>query len=102
MNRGALPQCMKRLRQQRRLGFPLWVHFPAPEEAHFDAKTMRCLSGSTLQPQSHAVFPQDKQLGVPSRDAPQAMHRRTLSAFEPLVPIRTARSSSASPAPPDS
>src|SRR5215475_579491 len=34
---------------------------------------------------SYAVFPQDKQLGVPSRDAPQPVHRRTLSALEPLV-----------------
>src|SRR5215469_2526134 len=33
---------------------------------------------------SHALFPQDKQLGVPSRDAPQPVHRRSFSAFEPL------------------
>src|SRR5262245_34143269 len=33
---------------------------------------------------SHALFPQDKQLGVPSRDASQPVHRRTFSAFEPL------------------
>src|SRR6516162_6634136 len=34
---------------------------------------------------SHALFPQDKQLGVPSRDAPQPVHRRSFSALEPLV-----------------
>src|SRR5215831_8260692 len=33
---------------------------------------------------SHALFPQNKQLGVPSHDAPQPVHRRTFSAFEPL------------------
>src|SRR5215470_4976426 len=39
----------------------------------------------------HALFPQDKQLGVPARDAPQPVHRRTLSAFEPLeLPSRPA------------
>src|SRR5262249_21911853 len=33
---------------------------------------------------SHALFPQDKQFGVPSRDASQPVHRRAFSAFEPL------------------
>src|SRR5262249_22278739 len=33
---------------------------------------------------SHALFPQDKQLGVPSRYAPQPVHRRSCSALEPL------------------
>src|SRR5215467_3184687 len=31
------------------------------------------------------MLPQDKQLGVPSRDAPQPVHRRAFSALEPLV-----------------
>src|SRR5262249_30537697 len=34
---------------------------------------------------SHALFPQNKQLGVPPRDAPQPVHRRAFSALEPLV-----------------
>src|SRR5215471_19210725 len=33
---------------------------------------------------SHALFPQDNQFGVPSRDASQPVHRRAFSAFEPL------------------
>src|SRR5215831_3834484 len=32
----------------------------------------------------HALFPQNKQLGVPPRDASQPVHRRAFSAFEPL------------------
>src|SRR6516164_2003474 len=43
---------------------------------------------------SHAELPQDEQIGVPSRDASQPMHRCSFPAFEPLVfPSRPARDS---------
>src|SRR5262249_33440745 len=57
------------------------------EESHLSAlRTGRSRVIRLLPPnlRSHALSPQDKQLGVPSRDAPQPVHRRSFSAFEPL------------------
>src|SRR5271169_6897448 len=43
---------------------------------------------------SHAELPQDKQVRVPPRDAPQPVHRRAFSTFEPLeLPLRPSRES---------
>src|SRR6516225_10673021 len=55
---------------------------PPPSQIRTGRSRVIRLLPSDLRP--HALFPQDKQLGVPPRDAPQPVHRRAFSAFEPL------------------
>src|SRR5208337_2434714 len=62
-----------------------WRSPPRPGEK--SPEQGRLLLHSGLR--SHAELPQDKQVGVPPRDAPQPVHRRAFSTFEPLeLPLR--------------